>query len=160
MFFNNFNLFYSKKSIWKNDIIFEKLVKLDIKLNFWLNLIIKYNNLEKSKIYELYEFIWENIDLNLTKFNAEFINDKFPNLITNIEQYNIIIKNWFQYISFSRKIYKKNNKNILLLYTVCAPNLLSFEDLAVDVINKDKFILQYINLNMYEGIFDLIDERT
>ena len=159
LFFYNFNKIFTKNKLCSHNLnVLMILIKLDVKLNFWLNLILKYNkDLDKNMIYNLYKFIWENIDKDLTKFNSLNINSIFNNLISNTEQYDLIIKNWFSYIDFCVDSF--NSKIIFLLNISCAPIFLSFNDLVIDKINKDKFILTYINHDVCKGNYNIIGNR-
>jgi hypothetical protein len=113
------------------------LLKTDIKCNFMILLILKFNNnICTQEIYELYDYLWDNLeDLRPTK---ESINSHTKKELVTNENFNFIIKTWFIYIDLEQ--------NLINLMNICG-NIEKFteEELNGKSVNKNKIINKYIN---------------
>ena len=126
-----------------------KILKIDIKINFVLLLILKFNTtIKENEVFELYKLIWDNLEL----FNSTNININLISKFINNENFNNIILSWFKYIEFC--------SDLIYLLNICNNiNKFTDEDLIISSINKNKIIDKYINYNDYKNklnIFKLI----
>jgi hypothetical protein len=135
-------IFEIEDNLKKDDPIYLiclKLLEYDIKINFIINLIFKFNkNFTSDNLINFYYFLFENIDkIDLIKANS--INNFFnSNIIADTECFDNIIFNWFIYIGLCQK-------SIRLLNIINIVNNKSIEELSEKKINKNKIIDFLIN---------------
>ncbi len=140
---NNIYDYHKKVKNTEHINILINLLKTDIKCNFMLLLILKFNNnICTPDIYELYDYLWENLeDLRPTRESINSYTKK--ELVTN-ENFDLIIKTWFIYIDLEQ--------DLINLMNICG-NIDKFteEELNGKSVNKNKVINKYIDYTNCEN---------
>ncbi len=134
--------------------IYLKLVQTDIKINFLINLIFKFNvNFTSDDLIKFYNFIWNKLE-SIDKINGSDINNFFEsNIIDNTELFDKIIYNWFIYTNLCEK-------SIRLINIVNTINKKSLLELSENIINKNNIIdslINSLNKNMFKIGKTLLD---
>jgi len=134
--------------------IYLKLVQTDIKINFLINLIFKFNvNFTSDDLIKFYNFIWDKFE-SIDKINSLDINNFFKsNIIDNTELFDKIIYNWFIYINLCEK-------SIRLINIVNTINKKSLLELSENNINKNNIVdslINSLNKNMFKIGKTLLD---
>ncbi len=141
----------------KNDILYTiylKLIQTDIKINFVINLLFKFNtNLTSDNLIQFYDFVWDKLE-HIDKINGLDINGFFNlNIIGDTELFDKIISNWFVYISLCEN-------SIRLINIINTLNKKSLSELSDNDINKNNTVDSIINLlnkNMFKIAKTLLD---
>lgn len=122
-----------------NDELYDiayRLLKLDVKINLLILFIIKYNkNITDNDIFNLYDFIYDNIE-HINSSNLIFINNN--ELLNKIKLNISILLHWFIYIDLC--------DNYIYLINICN-NLDNFTDEQFnnEIINKKYILDKYFN---------------
>lgn len=147
--------FHNKVKNFNNVYLFIKILKLDIKLNFSLLLMLRYNEVIDLEITDIYDFFYENINLFVTNnVNTLLINDFCKKIIITHGDFDKILLSWFKYIDLS--------ENLIYLTNICTCiDNFTDSELIGQKINKDKLINKYIDYDkcinkiiMFKNLFN------
>ena len=145
---DNIYNFYDKKKLDNYYIItLIEILKFEIKLNFLLLLILRFNpSITDDEIFKFYDYLWENLD----SFNptSESINNFYGYEIIKNEYFDKIISSWFMYIDFCH--------NLIYLFNICNNyDIFSDEELNSEKINKKDIINKYLKYDNFKNNLDI-----